>query len=222
MFRPGKDKGIATPIPLGLAALAVTTFLMGFAVLFQARENWTPYFTQALLFGGVAEILAGMWAFTYGDPLAANGFSFIGAFYAWLGLTNLDFMGGHAATMAGPFSVSIGMVFLVTGVVVLYLWIASFHESAAFNGALLFLWISYGLFAVDLFSGVAILGLLGAIAAIISSLFAFYGSFADVYNATALEEVMPLGEPASVRRRSEQDEQERIQRLHAGHPAAEH
>ncbi len=83
MLRPGKDKGLATPVPLGLAALASTTFLMGIAYVFSAPTAWAPYVLQALLFGGLAAMLAGMWAFAYGDPLAATTFTFVGAFYSW-------------------------------------------------------------------------------------------------------------------------------------------
>jgi len=35
MLRPGKDKGLDSLIPLGLAALATTVFLMGVAFIFQ-------------------------------------------------------------------------------------------------------------------------------------------------------------------------------------------
>lgn len=215
MLRPGKDKGIATPIPLGLAVIGVSTFLMAFAVLFQNSAVWLPYFTQSILFGGIVALLAGMWAFAYGDPLGATAFSFLGAFFGWLGITNLNFAPIHAATTAGAFNVSTGMVMIVAGCVLLYLWVASFHESAAFNGTLLFLATALELFAINLFTGSTVIAILGGIAALISSAFAFYGSFGEVYNATALQEVVPIGEPTAVRERSLHDEQERIRRIHA-------
>jgi succinate-acetate transporter protein len=218
MTRPGKYKGIATPIPLGLATLAATTFLMGFAILFETRAAWPPYFGQAVLFGGLVELLAGMWAFSYGDTLAATTFSFVGAFYGWLGLgmygINAATIHGAAVVPAGMYSVSSGMVLVVSGFVLLYLWLASFYESAAFNGTLLFLWVAMELIAIFLFTGVNVIGLIGGISALISGLFGFYGSFADTYNHTALQEIVPLGEPANIRERSEIDEQERIRRHH--------
>ncbi len=211
MYRPGKDKGIATPMPLGLAALASTTFLIGIAVLFQAPAAWTPYVLQALLFGGLAELLAGMWAFAYGDAIAATAFSFLAGFNIWWGLAHLSFFGIHAAMAVN----SMGLVFLVSGFVVLYLWIASFYESAAFNLVLLFLWISYGLIGIGLLAGVEGIAAIGGISAIVSALIGAYGSFAEVYNATALvEDAVPLGEPAAVRERSRHEEEERLRRLH--------
>ena len=102
MFRPGRDKGIATPVPLGLAALGVVTFLMGLSLITQPASTWGVYFTNALVMGGMAEFVAGMWAFAYGDPLAATVFSFLGAFYAWWGISGLMLHGAalHPASMA--------------------------------------------------------------------------------------------------------------------------
>ena len=212
MLRPGKDKGLASPIPLGLATLATTTFLMGMAFIFQPFSSWSPYLLQALLFGGLVELLAGMWAFAYGDALAATAFSFLGAFFGWWGLAHMRLLGLTAATAATTDGVA--LIFIVTGVVTLYLWVASFYEFVAFNLALLFLWIAFGLRGIAMFTGVDVLTILAGIAAIISGLIAAYASFAAIYNATSLHEDMPLGESAAVRDRAEQDEMERIRRIH--------
>ncbi len=211
MLRPGNDKGLATPIPLGLAGLATTTFLMGVAVIFQPPMSW-PYVTHALLFGGLTELLAGMWAFAFGDALAATTFSFLGAFFGWWGLVHLTIPGVHAADAA--LLNSMALVFIVTGVVTLYLWIASFYEFAAFNLVLLFLWIAFGLIGIAMFTKIEIVALVGGIAALISGVIAAYASFAGIYNATSLQEVVPLGEFDEVRRRAERDEMERIRRTH--------
>jgi uncharacterized protein len=217
MRGPGKDKGLATPIPLGLAALATTTFVFGVAVIAHSPASWGPYLIQALMFGGLVELLAGMWAFAYGDALAATAYSFLGAFFAWWGLTQISAFGVHAAASAAL--TSMATVFVVTAVIVLYLWIASFNESAAFNLVLLFLWIALGLIGIGTFAGTEILTVLGGISALISGLIGAYASFAEVYNATALCEVMAVGEPRSMRERTEQDEAERLQRLHPANGA---
>jgi uncharacterized protein len=212
MLRPGRDKGLATPIPLGLAGLATSAFLIGVAMIFQSPASLGPYVTQAIMFGGLAEILAGMWAFPYGDPIAATSFTFIGAFFVWWALSHMTVFGLHADSVAAANSMA--MVFIVTGVVVMYLWIASFYEYAVFNLVLLFLWIGLGLAGIGLFTGAAALGVLGGISAAISGLFGGYASFAEVYNATSLKEVVPIGESKAVRERVEHDENERIRRLH--------
>jgi GPR1/FUN34/yaaH family len=60
-----KAEYAASIVPFGLTALSIATFLVGFAAIFQSRTAWAPYFTMALLFGGIGELLAGMWAFAY-------------------------------------------------------------------------------------------------------------------------------------------------------------
>lgn len=212
MLRPGKDKGLATPIPLGLAAMATTTFLMGVAVIFQPVASWPPYLMQALLFGGLVELLAGMWAFAYGDAFAATVFSFIGVFFGWWSLAHLTVLGVHAAAVATADSMA--TVFVVTAVVVIYFWVASFYEFAAFNLVLLFLWLAFGLIGIAIFTGVETIAVIGGIAAIISGLIAAYTSFAGLYNATSFRDTVPLGESGAVRQRAEQDEMDRIRRLH--------
>jgi uncharacterized protein len=208
VFRPGKDKGIATPIPLGLAALGVTTFLMGVSLIAQPASAWGPYFTNGLMLGGLAEFIAGMWAFAYGDPLAATVFSFVGAFYAWWGASGLFL---HGAAM-NPSSTA--LVMIVCAFVLLYMWVGSFYETAVFNLVLLFLWIAYALMGISRAANSEAVAVIGGISAIISGLVAAYGSFAELYNAAILQEVVPLGESKLIRERSVHDEQERLGRIH--------
>jgi succinate-acetate transporter protein len=212
MLRPGKDKGLATPIPLGLATLAATTFCVGVGAIFQSSAAWAPYAMQALILGGLVELLAGMWAFAYGDALAATTFSFVGAFFGWWGLTQMGFLGIHAT--AAVVTNSMATVLVVAAVVVLYLWVASFYEFAAFNLTLLFLWIAFGLMGIAMYSGVEALTVIGGISAVISGLIGAYASFAAIYNATCLQDVVPLGESSEIRKRAENDELERIRRIH--------
>ena len=213
MLRPGIDKGLATPLPLGLATLGTSAFLMGMAAIFQPAAM-EPYLTQALLFGGLVELLAGMWCFAYGDSLAATTFSFLGAFFGWWGVTHMTLFGAHAAALAPAAANSIALVFLVSGVVVAYLWVAAFYEFAAFNLALLFLWVGLILAAIAMFTDISALRVIGGISSIVAGLIAGYASFASIYNAMSLRDVVPIGESEELRARVAQDEMDRIRRIH--------
>jgi hypothetical protein len=191
-----KAEYAASVIPFGLTALSIATFLMGFAAIFQSRTTWAPYFTMALLYGGVGEFIAGMWAFAYRETIVATVFSFLGLFYGWFGLTNLIFLGATAERMAETSAVSMGMVFLVGGVITLYLWVASFREPPGFNLVLLFLWISFVLLAMSLFTGLAIIRIVGGISAITSSIIAATASFSDLHRRAGLGEVLRVDELA--------------------------
>src|SRR5579871_3869771 len=76
---------IADPIPLGLAGFASARFTIS-----TVYTGWFPFtpgnlsvaIPVALIFGGVASFLAGMWAFRRGNVLAATTFATFGAFNA--------------------------------------------------------------------------------------------------------------------------------------------
>src|SRR5260370_41365239 len=142
---------------------------MGFATIFQYRTAWAPYFTMTLLFGGVGEFLAGMWAFAYRESIVSTVFSFLGLFYAWFGLTNLVFPGSAVEKLADVGAFSTGMVFLIGGLLTLYLWMASLSQQSGLKWTLLFLWISFLLLAANFFTDLAIIGKVAGISAILSS-----------------------------------------------------
>jgi succinate-acetate transporter protein len=71
----------ADPAPLGLAAFALTTFILSLA-----NANVYPTAAGAAVFtaiayGGLAQLLAGMWEFKRGNTFAATAFSSFGAFW---------------------------------------------------------------------------------------------------------------------------------------------
>jgi uncharacterized protein len=77
--------GIADPAPLGLAAFALTTFLLS-----AANANWMSHATgaaflgYAFAYGGLIQLLAGMWEFRNRNVFGATAFSSYGGF--WIGL----------------------------------------------------------------------------------------------------------------------------------------
>ena len=73
---------IADPAPLGLAAFALTTFLLSLVNAgFLPGDAEPIVFGVALAYGGVAQILAGMWEFRKGNVFGATAFSSFGAFW---------------------------------------------------------------------------------------------------------------------------------------------
>jgi uncharacterized protein len=81
---------IADPAPLGLAAFALTTFLLSLVNAGILPKDTEPVMLGvALAFGGVAQLLAGMWEFRKGNVFGATVFSSYGAFWLsfWAYLT---------------------------------------------------------------------------------------------------------------------------------------
>src|SRR2546423_12298496 len=76
---------VADPGPLGLAAFALTTFILSAHNAFGAAT--TPLlavFGFALFYGGLAQFAAGMWEFRRANVFAATAFSTYGGL--WLGV----------------------------------------------------------------------------------------------------------------------------------------
>src|SRR3569833_1231609 len=73
----------ADPAPLGLAAFALTTFLLsGHNASFIPDLMWVG---PALFYGGVCQLLAGMWEFRTRNVFGATAFSTYGGFWLALG-----------------------------------------------------------------------------------------------------------------------------------------
>src|ERR1700755_1908405 len=77
---------IADPAPLGLAAFALTTFLLSAANAHWTNGNsaGTAFLGYALAYGGIGQILGGMLEFLRGNVFASTAFSSYGGF--WIGL----------------------------------------------------------------------------------------------------------------------------------------
>src|SRR5215469_6829330 len=79
--------GIADPAPLGLAAFALTTFLLS-----AKNANWmgsatgNAFLGYAFAYGGLVQLLAGMWEFRNRNVFGAVAFSTYGGFWIGLGL----------------------------------------------------------------------------------------------------------------------------------------
>jgi len=76
----------ANPAPLGLCAFALTTFVLSAANagLFTGA---TIVIGLALFYGGLAQLLAGMWEFRAGNTFGATAFTSYGAFWLAVGAT---------------------------------------------------------------------------------------------------------------------------------------
>jgi uncharacterized protein len=75
---------IADPAPLGLAGFALTTFLLsGHNATFIPDLIWIG---PALFYGGLAQLLAGMWEFKNRNVFGATAFSTYGGFWLALGI----------------------------------------------------------------------------------------------------------------------------------------
>jgi len=85
-FQPGlyraPKKNIANPAPLGLSAFALTTFILSL-INMRARNVHEPNLVVAAAYGygGLVQLLAGMWEMAVGNTFGATALSSFGGFW---------------------------------------------------------------------------------------------------------------------------------------------
>jgi len=74
-------QSVADPAPLGLAAFAMTTFALSLIERQHLAGGHLPALALALVYGGFAQLLAGMWEFVRKNTFGALAFTSYGAFW---------------------------------------------------------------------------------------------------------------------------------------------
>ena len=120
---------IADPGPLGLAAFALTTFVLSMFNSGLVSSGGEPIvFGLALAYGGLAQLLAGMWEFRTGNTFGAVAFTSYGAF--WLSFwAFVQFFEKSVPTADAGHAV--GLFLIAWGIFTAYMFIASLRTTAA-------------------------------------------------------------------------------------------
>jgi uncharacterized protein len=195
---------IADPAPLGLAAFALTTFLLSAINAGLAKSStgfdWWGY---AIAYGGLGQLLAGMWEFKNKNVFGATAFSTYGGFWIGIGLW-LHFI---APTAKDPVQLNrdLGWILLAFAIVNTYLLIISLQ----LNMAVFLVFLTLELTEIFLFLGNFAtktpalppdptgsgLIVVGGYIGIITALVAWYTSAAGVINGLKGGVVFPVGKP---------------------------
>jgi len=103
LYRPTTERKFANPAPLGLSAFALTTFVLSL-INVNTRNLTEPNIVVALAFGygGLVQLLAGMWEMAVGNTFGATALSSYGGF--WLSFAIVLTPGGFEIVSAygGP------------------------------------------------------------------------------------------------------------------------
>ncbi len=202
--------GIADPAPLGLAAFALTTFLLS-----AKNADWMTHATgnawlgYALAYGGIAQLLAGMWEFRNRNVFGATAFGTYGSF--WIGLFLwVRFVVDPAVAAAKPATLAatvtalnhdLGWILLAFAIFNTYMLILSTQVNMAVFGVFLTLEITEIVLCIGNFNaGAALLPTttikIGGYVGLLTALVAWYASAAGVSNGIAAGKLrFPAGRP---------------------------
>ena len=201
--------GIADPAPLGLAAFALTTFLLS-----AANANWMTHATGeawlgfALAYGGLAQLLAAMWEFRNRNVVGATGFGTFGAFWIGLGFWYLLVLRSAVAAAKTPVVLlatvaalhhDLGWILLGFLIFTTYVLILVTQTNMALFTVFLLLWITiiilmFGNFSLGSATTSGIVQF-GGYVGIVTALAAWYTSAAGMAAGMGGKLRLPVGAP---------------------------
>jgi uncharacterized protein len=181
------DLGIADPAPLGLAGFALTTFVLSCANanLVNTAAGFGSVLGLALAYGGIAQLLAGMWEFRKGNTFGAVAFSSYGAFWiSFWWLVSYD-----STSLAAPHVLAVWLLAwtIFTG----YMCIASMRVSGVVFAVFFVLFFTFLFLCLGAWGNHEGLTKFGGWLGLITAVLAWYGSFAGVTNFTFKKNVIP-------------------------------
>lgn len=187
---------IADPAPIGLAGFAMTTVLLSLinaGVIGASAE--AAVLPLALLYGGAAQFLAGMWEIRNRNTFGGLAFTSYGAFWISFYVLVKWWLPGLASGAA--IDDAVGFYLIMWGIFTLYMFVASLKTNIAVMLVFFFLTVTFFLLAGAQFGGNVhgyhTVQEVGGYVGLVTGILAWYASFAGVTNATWRRVVLPVG-----------------------------
>jgi succinate-acetate transporter protein len=189
---PSFAAGIADPGPLGLAAFAMTTFFLS-----SVNTGWLPASVEgvvlglALFYGGIVQVLAGMWEFAKGNTFGAVAFSSYGAFWLsfWYLIAHTDLTAAAEAGVAGK---GVGFFLLGWTIFTLYMLVCTLRTNGVLVTVFGLLFVTFLFLTLGKLLPSTGMTTVGGYFGLLTALGAWYGSMAGVMNSTVKRVVLPV------------------------------
>jgi succinate-acetate transporter protein len=180
----------ADPGPLGLGAFAMTTFVLSMfnSNLVDGKGGLPVVFGLALAYGGIVQLLAGMWEFRTGNTFGAVAFCSFGAF--WISFWALNVF--YAKGITGNVGNAVGVYLWAWAIFTAYMTIAALRVSGAVLLVFVLLTVTFILLAIGSDGAQASATHWGGYLGLATAAAAWYASAAAVTNSTFGRTVMPV------------------------------
>jgi uncharacterized protein len=179
----------ADPAPLGLAGFAMTTFVLSMFNSNLVSEKGAPVVLGlALAYGGVVQLLAGMWEFRTGNTFGAVAFCSYGAF--WISFWALNVF--YAKDITGNAGHAVGVYLWAWAIFTAYMTVAALRVNLAVLAVFALLTVTFILLAIGAVGPHASVTHWGGYLGLATAAAAWYASFAAVVNSTFARTVLPL------------------------------
>ncbi len=179
----------ADPGPLGLGAFAMTTFVLSmFNSNLVSNKGAPVVLGLALAYGGLTQLLAGMWEFRTGNTFGAVAFSSFGAF--WISFWALNVF--YAKDITGNVGHAVGVYLWAWAIFTAYMTVAALRVSGAVLLVFVLLTATFILLAIGAVGANETVTHWGGYIGLATAAAAWYASFAAVVNATFAKTVLPV------------------------------
>jgi uncharacterized protein len=187
---PATSAAWGNSAPLGLAAFAVTTFILSMINAKLVHIGALPVvFGVALMYGGIAQLIAGIIQFRTGNTFTGVLFSTFGAFWLSLWAIAQFFLKDIPLVEQGH---ALGLFLYGFGIFTVWLWLASFRTNVVVVVALAGLAATLFVLGAGQYSGNGLTIETGGYMGLVVAFLAAYLSCAELCEASYKRTVLPL------------------------------
>jgi uncharacterized protein len=192
---------LADPAPLGLMGFGLTTFILSLVNVgvIKAGGDVKVVIGLAVFYGGLAQLLAGMWEFRNGNTFGATAFSSYGAFWLSFAAILIPGFGVAFGTTAGPSGTAVGWYLIGWAIITGLLTLGTFRLNGGLVVVFVLLFITFILLAIGFFNGsgfgvgiTAVGGAIGLLTAIAAWYVALAGVLRGVSGGKIALPIMPM------------------------------
>ncbi|KAG0366888.1 GPR1/FUN34/yaaH family-domain-containing protein [Gamsiella multidivaricata] len=196
------------PGPLGLCAFALTTFVLSLFNLGAGVPSGGPVTVVtglAMFYGGITQILAGMWEFKVGNNFGATAFTSYGAFwlsYAAILIPGFGVVSAYANTPDHTLDNALGIFLFAWGIFTFIMWIATVRSTMTLSSMFFILTITFFVLSSAHLSHLSAGNMVtkfGGALGVITALLAWYNAAAGLYDASNTFVKLPTGSLAQLK-----------------------
>ncbi|KAI8075209.1 GPR1/FUN34/yaaH family-domain-containing protein [Gongronella butleri] len=189
---------VANPGPLGLSAFALTTFVLSLHNAGAGLAPTSPHGVVtglALFYGGLAQVLAGMWEFRTGNAFGATAFTSYGGFwlsFACIFIPGTGILASYGSDVA-TLNKSIGYYLLGWTIFTALLLIACHRSNVGIVALFFMLLITFVLLTAAKFNGSIVTQQAGGVFGVVTAFIAWYNALAGLLTKESSFFTLPIG-----------------------------
>lgn len=181
---PPPKHNFANPAPLGLSAIALTTFVFSL-INVEARGVVIPNVVVGLayFYGGAAQIIAGMFEIAVGNTFGGVALGSLGGFWAsWAAIQTPSFGILSAYSDPDELSYAIGIYFIGWFIFTFFLMLLTVKSTVMFFSVFFLFALTFLLLAITEFSGKVAVKKAAGVVGLLASFSAWYNAYAGIAN----------------------------------------